>query len=66
MVALAVFGGVFQGWLDRGKAVFALPEAGAESCVVLVQDGRAAVLSCGGYRTGAVCQRSYSGTTSGR
>lgn len=56
MVALAVFGGVFQGWLDRGKAVFALPEAGAESCVVLVQDGRAAVLSCGGYRTGAVCQ----------
>ena len=24
--------------------------------VVLVQDGRAAVLSCGGYRTGAVCQ----------
>ena len=56
MAALVLSGGVFQGWLDRGKAVFALPEAGAESCVVLVQDGRAAVLSCGGYQTGAVCQ----------
>ena len=54
MVVLTVFGGVFQLWLDRGKAVFATPESGEDSCVVLVMDGKAAVLSLGGYRTSAV------------
>ena len=56
MVVLTVFGGVFQLWLDRGKAVFAAPESGGDSCVVLVMDGKAAVLSLGGYRTSAVTE----------
>ena len=54
MAVLVVFGAVFQGWLNRDKAVFVVPYAEDQSCVVLIQNGRAAVLSCGGYQTGSV------------
>lgn len=54
MAVLVVFGTLFQGWLNRDKAVFAVPYAEDQSCVVLIQNGKAAVLSCGGYQTGAV------------
>ena len=56
MVILVVFGGLFQGWLDRDTGVFAVPYEEGASCVVLVQNGKAAVLSIGGYQTGAVSQ----------
>ena len=54
MAVLAVFGGVFQGWLTQDTVIFAAPAAEESSCVVMIQDGKAAVLSFGGYRTGAV------------
>ena len=54
MAALVLSGGVFQGWLDRDQAVFVLPASGTDSCVVLVRNHQAAVLSLGGYRTSAV------------
>lgn len=56
MAVLAVFGGVFQGWLTQGTVIFAAPAAEESSCVVMIQDGKAAVLSFGGYRTGAVAE----------
>lgn len=56
MAVLAVFGGVFQGWLTQGTVIFAAPAAEESSCVVMIQDGKAAVLSLGGYRTGAVAE----------
>lgn len=55
-VQLAVFGGVFQGWLTQDTVIFAAPAAEESSCVVMIQDGKAAVLSLGGYRTGAVAE----------
>lgn len=54
MAALVLSGGVFQGWLDRDQAVFVLPASETDSCVVLVRNHQAAVLSLGGYRTSAV------------
>lgn len=56
MAVLVVFGGVFQGWLTQGTVIFAAPAAEESSCVVMIQDGKAAVLSFGGYRTGAVAE----------
>ena len=56
MAVLAVFGGVFQGWLTQDTVIFAAPAAEESSCVVMIQDGKAAVLSFGGYRTGAVAE----------
>lgn len=56
MAVLAVFGGVFQGWLTQDTVIFAAPAAEESSCVVMIQDGKAAVLSLGGYRTGAVAE----------
>lgn len=56
MAVLAVFGGVFQGWLTQDMVIFAAPAAEESSCVVMIQDGKAAVLSFGGYRTGAVAE----------
>lgn len=56
MAVLAVFGGVFQGWLTQDMVIFAAPAAEESSCVVMIQDGKAAVLSLGGYRTGAVAE----------
>lgn len=56
MTVLAVFGGVFQGWLTQDTVIFAAPAAEESSCVVMIQDGKAAVLSFGGYRTGAVAE----------
>ena len=56
MAVLAVFGGVFQGWLTQDTVIFAVPAAEESSCVVMIQDGKAAVLSLGGYRTGAVAE----------
>ena len=56
MAVLAVFGGVFQGWLTQDTVIFAVPAAEESSCVVMIQDGKAAVLSFGGYRTGAVAE----------
>ena len=56
MAVLAVFGGVFQGWLTQGTVIFAAPAAEESSCVAMIQDGKAAVLSFGGYRTGAVAE----------
>lgn len=54
MVALVLFGGLFQNWLDRDKAVFAVPYQEDASCVVLVRNHQAAVLSLGGFQTGVV------------
>lgn len=56
MVVLVVFGGALQGWLDHDKGVFAVPYEEDASCVVLVRNGKAAVLSIGGFQTGAVSQ----------
>lgn len=56
MAVLAVFGGVFQGWLTQDMVIFAAPAAEESSCVVMIQDGKGAVLSLGGYRTGAVAE----------
>lgn len=56
MAVLAMFGGVFQGWLTQDMVIFAAPAAEESSCVVMIQDGKAAVLSFGGYRTGAVAE----------
>lgn len=56
MAVLAVFGSVFQGWLTQDMVIFAAPAAEESSCVVMIQDGKAAVLSFGGYRTGAVAE----------
>lgn len=56
MAVLAVFGSVFQGWLTQDTVIFAAPAAEESSCVVMIQDGKAAVLSFGGYRTGAVAE----------
>lgn len=56
MAVLAVFGGAFQGWLTQDTVIFAAPAAEESSCVVMIQDGKAAVLSFGGYRTGAVAE----------
>lgn len=56
MAVLAMFGGVFQGWLTQDTVIFAAPAAEESSCVVMIQDGKAAVLSFGGYRTGAVAE----------
>lgn len=62
MAVLAVFGGVFQGWLTQDTVIFAAPAAEESSCVVMIQDGKAAVLSFGGYRTGAQWRSSSSAT----
>lgn len=56
MAVLAVFGGVFQGWLTQDMVIFAAPAAEESSCVVMIQDGKGAVLSFGGYQTGAVAE----------
>lgn len=48
--AVTLAAAVAQGWAGRG-AVFALPATQGESCVILVEDGRAAVLSLGGFQT---------------
>lgn len=56
MTVLAVFGSVFQCWLTQDTVIFAAPAAEESSCVVMIQDGKAAVLSFGGYRTGAVAE----------
>lgn len=56
MTVLAVFGSVFQCWLTQDTVIFAAPAAEESSCVVMIQDGKAAVLSLGGYRTGAVAE----------
>ena len=62
MVALAVFGGVFQGWLDRGKAVFRF--AGGRGGILRGCWCRTAGRRCSpAAATGpGRCAKSYSGT----
>lgn len=56
MAVLVLFGGTLQVWLDQDKGVFVVPYEEGASCVVLVQNGKASVLSIGGFQTGAVSQ----------
>ena len=55
--ALLALGVMVLSWeLGSGSAVLVAPATEGESCVVLIQKGRAAVLSLGGYRTDAVSE----------
>lgn len=54
--AVVLFAGVLPWAQQRQNYVLVAPETDGASCVVLLSGNRAAVLSLGGYRTGAVAQ----------